>query len=158
VGIVGVEFFQSETQGRIAIGERLSLDSYSVEYVSLSEFQTEDGRLVDRAVVNVYEDGQFLRQLYPRRDYYYESQQSMTIPGLRSTLEDDIYVLLVDWEPLNAGSITIKLYHNPLINWIWIGGLVFIVGNMVAAWPVPEAADLRTRSQATRQAAEAKAG
>jgi cytochrome c-type biogenesis protein CcmF len=153
VGIIGIEFFQSENQGRIAAGERLSLGDYSVEYESLSEFEAGDGRLVDRAVLNLYEGDQFVRQLYPRRDYYYESQQAMTIPGLHSTLEGDVYVLLVEWEPLNAESITIKIYHNPLLNWLWIGGMVFVVGTMIAAWPEPEALDLRQRAPAASGAA-----
>jgi cytochrome c-type biogenesis protein CcmF len=77
----------------------------------------------------------------------------MTIPGLHSTLEGDVYVLLVEWEPLNAESITIKIYHNPLLNWLWIGGMVFVVGTMIAAWPEPEALDLRQRAPAARGAA-----
>ena len=76
-----------------------------------------------------------LGELNPRRDYYYESQQPMTIPGVRSTLEDDVYVLLVDWQPISSQGATFKIYHNPLVNWLWIGGIVFILGTMVAAWP-----------------------
>jgi len=52
-----------------------------------------------RAVVDVYEDGVYLGQLTPRIDYYFDSQQNMTIPGNRSTLRDDLYILLVDWQP-----------------------------------------------------------
>jgi len=74
-------------------------------------------------------------ELYPRRDYYYESQQPMTIPGVRSTMEDDFYVLLVDWQPISTQSATFKIYHNPLVNWLWLGGFVFILGTLVAAWP-----------------------
>lgn len=157
VGIIGIEFFQTENQGRVAVGEHLALGDYSLEYVSLSEFQTADGRLVDRAVVNLYEGDAFVTQLYPRRDYYYESQQSMTIPGQYSTLEEDVYILLVEWEPLNANNVTFKIYHNPLINWLWIGGLVFIFGTMIAAWPEPELLELQDRA-AAKQAARAKAG
>jgi cytochrome c-type biogenesis protein CcmF len=59
----------------------------------------------------------------------------MTIPGVRSTMEDDLYVLLVDWEPVSSQGATFKIYHNPLVNWLWLGGFVFIIGTMVAAWP-----------------------
>jgi cytochrome c-type biogenesis protein CcmF len=27
------------------------------------------------------------------------------------------------------------VYHNPLVNWLWLGGFVFILGTLVAAWP-----------------------
>jgi cytochrome c-type biogenesis protein CcmF len=140
VGIIGIEFFQHETQGAIGVGERLSLGQYSLEYESLSEFQTADGRLVDRAVVNVYQGDEFVAQLYPRRDFYYESQQAMTIPGLRSNMEDDVYVLLVEWEPLTAERATFKIYVNPLVNWVWLGGFVFIFGTLIASWPDAEVA------------------
>lgn len=157
VGVIGIEFFQSETQGRLALGERLELGAYSLEYESLAEFDTGDGRLVDRAVVNVYKDDVFLRQLYPRRDYYYESQQAMTIPGLYSTLEGDVYLLLVEWEAITAQSATFKLYLNPLVNWVWIGGIVFIFGTGVAAWPEPERVAGRQRSKIGSDALGAEA-
>ena len=88
-----------------------------------------------RAVVDVSKNGRYVGQLYPRRDYYFESQQPMTIPGVRSTAEDDLYVLLVDWQPISSAGATFKIYHNPLVNWLWLGGLVFIFGTLIAAWP-----------------------
>jgi cytochrome c-type biogenesis protein CcmF len=149
VGIIGIEMFQQETQGSLAVGERMSLGSYSIEYVSLAEFETPDGRLVDRAVIDVYREGEWLTQLYPRRDFYYESQQAMTIPGLRSTLENDVYILLVDWEPVSASRATFKMYVNPLVNWVWYGGFVFVFGTLLASWPEaqPGAVSQRSRSR-----------
>jgi cytochrome c-type biogenesis protein CcmF len=98
---------------------------------------------VARAVVNVSRDGQPLGELNPRRDYYYDSQQPMTIPGVRSTIEDDLYVLLVDWQPLSSDGATFKVFHNPLVNWLWAGGFVFILGTLVAAWPGREEAAVK---------------
>ncbi len=135
LGIIGIEMFQTETQGTIAQGGTLSLAGYTITYKSLAEFDTPDGRDVARAVVNVTRDGQPMGELYPRRDYYYEFQQPMTIPGVRSTMQDDLYVLLVDWQPISSEGATFKVYHNPLVNWLWLGGFVFILGTMVAAWP-----------------------
>jgi cytochrome c-type biogenesis protein CcmF len=81
----------------------------------------------------------------------------MTIPGVRSTLEDDFYVLLVGWEPIAAQGATFKVYLNPLVNFVWLGGLVFIIGTLVAAWPdrEPEAA---RRKAVPRREASATAG
>ena len=150
-GIIGIEIFQTETQATLAQGEQLTLDRYVMTYDSLSQFDTPDGRNVARAVVSVYEDGQFVGELYPRRDFYYTTQQPMTIPGVRSTLEDDFYILLVGWEPIAQAGATFKVYHNPLVNFVWLGGLVFILGTLVAAWPDREGESLRThtRSQPT---------
>jgi cytochrome c-type biogenesis protein CcmF len=135
VGIIGIEMFQAETQGTLRQGESLTLRNYTVTYQSLAQFDHPDGRNVARAVMTVERDGRYLGELYPRRDYYYDSQQAMTIPGVRSTIEDDIYILLVDWEPVSIQSATFKVYHNPLMNWLWFGGFIFILGTMVAAWP-----------------------
>ncbi|HKZ55254.1 MAG TPA: heme lyase CcmF/NrfE family subunit [Anaerolineales bacterium] len=142
-GIIGIEIFQSETQGTLAQGEQLTIGRYVMVYDSLAEFDTADGRNVARAVVSVFRDGEYLTELHPRRDYYYVSQQQMTIPGVRSSLEDDFYVLLVGWEPIAAEGATFKIYRNPLVNFVWLGGLVFILGTLVAAWPEREPAAAR---------------
>ncbi|MFT3892879.1 MAG: cytochrome c-type biogenesis CcmF C-terminal domain-containing protein [Anaerolineales bacterium] len=63
------------------------------------------------------------------------SQQSMTIPGERATLRDDLYVLLVDWESSTMEGATFKVFVNPLVNWLWLGSLLFLAGIVVAAWP-----------------------
>ncbi|MEI8131433.1 MAG: heme lyase CcmF/NrfE family subunit [Leptolinea sp.] len=135
LGIIGIELFQTETQGTIARGQSLSIANYTITYADLAIFDTPEGRNVARAVVHVTKNGRDLGELYPRRDYYYESQQPMTIPGVRSTLEDDVYVLLVDWLPITADGATFKIYHNPLVNWLWVGGYIFVLGTLVAAWP-----------------------
>jgi cytochrome c-type biogenesis protein CcmF len=146
IGIIGIEVFQTETQGTIAQGESISLGNYAITYDSLANFDTNDGRNVARAVVTVYKNGDAVGELYPRRDYYYESQQPMTIPGVRSTWEDDFYVLLVDWQPVSTIGATFKIYHNPLVNWLWIGGLVFILGTLIAAWPDKDPDTSRVRA------------
>lgn len=147
IGIIGIELFQKETQGTLAQGEELSLGPYTMRFESLAVFDTADGRNVARAVVSVYKNGRFVGELYPRRDYYYESQQPMTIPGLRSTMEDDFYVLLVDWQPISSAGATFKVYQNPLVNWLWLGGFVFIIGTMVAAWPESEKSPATVRAR-----------
>ena len=135
IGILGMQVFQTETQGAIPQGSSLALAGYMVKFDSVAQFDSAGGRNVTRAVVSVYKGDQYLGDLYPRRDYFYESGQPMTIPGVRSTLADDLYVILVDWQPISAIGATFKVYHNPLVNWLWIGSLVFIFGTLVAAWP-----------------------
>jgi cytochrome c-type biogenesis protein CcmF len=44
-------------------------------------------------------------------------------------------VLLVDWKPIGVQGATFKVYLNPLVNWLWLGGFVFIFGTLIAAWP-----------------------
>ncbi|MGA9533319.1 MAG: heme lyase CcmF/NrfE family subunit [Anaerolineales bacterium] len=152
MGVIGIEMFQTETQATLAQGEQLTVGPYVMTYDSLSEFQMPDDRLVDRAVVSVYRNGRFVETLYPRRDYYYKAQQPMTIPGVRSTLEGDFYVILAGWEPIAQGGATFKVYRNPLVNFVWMGGLIFIAGTLVAAWPEADPARSRRWALAARAA------
>ena len=117
VGIIGVEMFQTETQGTLAIEERMSLEDYSLVYKDLTEYPENDGRFVTKATLDVYKNNKLIGELEPRRDYYNISQQRMTIPDVYSTLEGDLYVLLIDWKPVEQQQATFKVYLNHLINW-----------------------------------------
>ena len=108
-------------------------------------------------MVNVYKGDDFVRQLYPRQDFYLQEQQAMTIPGLYSTFETDVYVLLASWDTETLQTATFKVYVNPLVNCVWAGGFVFILGTLVAAWPEREHAPLAvTASRGRKQLAGAK--
>jgi cytochrome c-type biogenesis protein CcmF len=41
----------------------------------------------------------------------------------------------VGWEEIGPGGSTFKIYLNPLVNWVWLGGLTLIAGTLLAAWP-----------------------
>jgi cytochrome c-type biogenesis protein CcmF len=147
LGIIGIEVFQTETQGTIPAGGELSVSSYTMVFEKLDIFDTPDGRNVARAVVSVKRDGQIIDVLYPRRDFFYDSGQPMTIPGVRSTLVDDFYVILVDWKVVSAEGATFKVYHNPLVKWLWIGAWVFIFGVVATTWPDKKNKPLPVRSR-----------
>ena len=142
LGIIGIEFFQTETQATLAEGQELQLASYTMEYERLDIFDAPDDRNVARAVVLVKKDGQVIDEIHPRRDYYYDSRQQVTIPGVRSTLLDDFYTILVDWKAVTSEGATFKVYHNPLVKWLWIGAWVIIGGVVVASLP-----DSKTRGR-----------
>jgi cytochrome c-type biogenesis protein CcmF len=134
LGIIGIDVFQTQTQQTLAVGQDIQLSGYTIQYDSLAQFPYMDGRQVTRAVLSVYKDNTFLGNLYPRYDLYPDGQP-MTIPAIRSTLAGDLYVVLVNWENVTVSQTPFKVYHNPLVNWLWIGSGVFIVGYLVAAWP-----------------------
>jgi cytochrome c-type biogenesis protein CcmF len=139
IGILGIEIFQVETQGTLEQGQTISIANYDLTYKEIAQWDDmPSGVNYRRAVLEVHEDGKYLGQLAPRIDYYYESQQNMTIPGQRSTMKDDLYVLLVDWEPVAATGATFKIFVNPLVNWLWLGCFLFLAGIVIAAWPEKE--------------------
>jgi len=135
LGIIGIEFFQTTTQGMLAAGETLSLSGYTFTYEKLEVTDNADGRNSARASVMIKRDNRELKRVFPGSDTYYVSQQSVTLPGVRSTLVDDLYVILVDWQPISSEGATFKIYRNPLINWLWIGSGVLVFGTLVALWP-----------------------
>ncbi len=155
IGIIGIEMFQSETQGTLAQGQSLNIAGYEVRYNEIASWDNMPaGVRYTRSSIDVYRDGEFLGELNPRIDYYFDSQQTMTIPGNRSTLKDDLYILLVDWEPVSSSGATFKIYVNPLVNWLWLGSLLFLVGIVIAAWPEKEAERVAAKARvraATKQ-------
>jgi cytochrome c-type biogenesis protein CcmF len=80
----------------------------------------------------------------------------MTIAGAYSTLENDFYVLLVDWEEVSHTSATFKVFINPLVNLVWWGGLILMLGTFIAAWPrEPAPVQLRQEVRGNQRRARA---
>jgi cytochrome c-type biogenesis protein CcmF len=159
IGIMGINLFQKETQATLAVDDSMTLGGYRLQYRSIAQFEGADQRQVTRAVLDVYDSGgNYLDELHPRIDYYADAQQNMTIPGQHSTMRDDLYVILIDWQPTSATGATFKVYVNPLVNWLWIGALVFLVGILVAAWPRPEMVTVRAAQTVVAEAAHTGAG
>jgi cytochrome c-type biogenesis protein CcmF len=139
LGIIGIEMFQTKTQGSIPQGQVLKLGNYDIKYAGLKT-TTAGFSEKTTATIDVYRNGQSVGTLHPSRAYYSDSGQTVTMPGMRSTLEDDLYVVLVDWESISTEGATFKVYRNPLVNWLWIGAGLLVLGTLVAGWPVRERA------------------
>jgi cytochrome c-type biogenesis protein CcmF len=146
-GIIGTEIFQQETQIRLQTGERVALGYYEAEFKGVSRFPGPDDLLITEAQVDVYQNGRFVTTLTPRTELYTRTGQPMTIPSARSTVAEDFYILLINWEPTTANAATLRLYLNPLINWVWAGGFVFVLGTLIAAWPDPRDEKVRVARQ-----------
>ncbi len=156
IGVLGSTLYQQETQQTIGLGQTLSIDNYELRYDNFTEAIANDGRLMQIADVTVLRDGQPVAALRPRIDVY--PQQPMTIAGAHSTLENDFYVLLVGWEQISHTTATFKVYINPLINLVWWGGLILIVGTFIAAWPAePALVRVEETSRRRRRRAEVTA-
>jgi cytochrome c-type biogenesis protein CcmF len=138
LGVVGSSLFQEQTQGTVASGESLELGGFQLTYNGLQNRMGAADLAIVEANMTLSRNGKVLRTLIPRREIYQNSGQTMTIPATRSTLSEDFYVILAGWE-LGGSTATFRVHLNPLINWLWLGGLVFVIGTMVAVWPDAEA-------------------
>jgi cytochrome c-type biogenesis protein CcmF len=152
IGVIGSTLYQQETQQTLAPGQALTIGDYQMRYDGLEAGQiADDGRVMDIANVTVLRNGQEVAQLRPRHDLYPQSNgmNTMNIAGAHSTLENDFYVLLVGWQtnvPPEAAPVTFKVYVNPLINLVWWGGLVLILGTLISVAP-QETLPTRVRAQ-----------
>ena len=62
------------------------------------------------------------------------SPTAIATPAVRTSLGEDLYVtLLAPTRP--AGAVTLHLFVNPLVVWIWIGGAIVGIGAIFAIWP-----------------------
>ncbi len=155
IGVIGSTVFQQETQQRVTLGDTVSIGDYQLRYDDFEEGYAADGRYIQRAYTTVIRGGREIAQIEPRIDIYLSNDpngenQSMTIAGAHSTLENDFYVLLVGWDELTHQTATFRIYINPLVNLVWWGGLVLIVGTLIAAWPT-ETVRVRAESRQRRQ-------
>lgn len=132
LGVIGIEMFQSQTQARLNQGDSVVLSGYTLTYEKIDFFETQENTAVAQATIRVYRDGNDLGEIHPRRELFFDTMQATTIPGVRSTLQDDLYAQMLDFD---ESAATFKLYHNPLVAWLWIGGIVFILGTVVAVLP-----------------------
>jgi cytochrome c-type biogenesis protein CcmF len=87
-----------------------------------------------QARLSVQEGSQFVGTIEPNRFFYKTSDQPVTEAAIRSSLRDDLYVLLGGWDDQGT-SVTLKVFVNPLVSWIWIGGFFLLIGTLVSAWP-----------------------
>jgi cytochrome c-type biogenesis protein CcmF len=136
-GIIGTEFFQQETQIRLNRGESVSVGNYSMTFNGVRRYAGADDLIITEAEVSAFKNGQFVRTLRPRSELYTRTGQPMTIPSARSTITEDFYVLLINWEETSVNSAVFRIYLNPLINWVWAGSVIFTLGTLVAVWPEP---------------------
>jgi cytochrome c-type biogenesis protein CcmF len=67
------------------------------------------------------------------RDYP-NSTSAIATPAVRTSLGEDLYVTLLASDPA-SGAVTLHLFVNPLVAWIWIGGAVVGLGSAFAIWP-----------------------
>ncbi len=131
VGFVGAVFNLEETK-ILAPGEKWELAGYTVEYrqarpVSHPHYAGAVARLA------LYEGGKPIGMLLPEKRMYFQQEQPTTIPAVSSGVSEDFYVILAGLEPDQRAAL--KVYVNPLVNWIWIGGFVFVFGNTLLLWP-----------------------
>jgi cytochrome c-type biogenesis protein CcmF len=113
-------------------GSEIRLGGYHLRYLTAEAlpFAHYGGA---RARIALYRGDEPLGVMAPEKRMYWMEQQPASIPAIWSTPREDLYVILTNLE--SDGSATLKVYRNPLVNWIWLGGVVFVLGTLAVMWP-----------------------
>lgn len=137
VAIVGNEFYQEVRHVTLDRNETHAFGPYALTYVGM-QVEDKPNFTEYRAWLAVTRrDGRALNPLQPRRNVYVKNPDAPTSEvGLRTTWREDLYVVLNGWED-GAASATFSLYRNPLMVWLWIGGVILMLGTLIAVWPHP---------------------
>ena len=138
VAVVGNEFYQQTTHVTLAQGESVQIGGYDLVYTELISREASN-RMEFVTPILVYEanSGKLLSTINPQRNVYHKNPDAPTSEvGLRMTLTEDVYVLLNGWEE-SGGLATFTIYINPLTVWMWLGGVVLVIGTLIAVWPHP---------------------
>jgi cytochrome c-type biogenesis protein CcmF len=133
VGIAASSVFRTEVQQTVSTGQEFDAGRYRLRFDGMQS--REDGHMAaSTAVVAVFLDGTQIDTLRPEKRFYKKPKQPTTEVANRSTLREDLYLVLGSYDP-QTKLATILAYVNPLVVWIWLGGLVAALGTAIAVWP-----------------------
>ncbi|MFQ5914291.1 MAG: heme lyase CcmF/NrfE family subunit [Nitrospinota bacterium] len=135
VGITGSSAFQTQVEATLRPGELAQVKDYWLQYRGKHERSDAHMEAVS-ADLGLRMKGKEIGVLRPERRIYRNPEQPTTETAIRSTLKEDLYVILAGVN--DNGSATFRFYINPLVNWIWIGGVVFVLGTLICMLPSPQ--------------------
>jgi len=137
IGVAG-SAFNRDVQMEMAAGQSLEIGPYRVlcqnfDAVANSNFESE------RAMLEVFRNGKSEMMLYPERRFFLASQVTETMVAVQTSPIWDLYVVYAGRSP-ETGRPVIHAYLNPLVKWIWFGGVVLVLGTVLAMLPNRRAA------------------
>ena len=149
--------FDTETTETLLPGETISVQSafghtYDLTYEGLSTSRgTGDWLFQWIASFQVERNGRPLGLLTAERRFYQPNRndgQSSSEVGIRSTLYEDLYLILAGVEDMggtmfdgatgDSERATVEVQVNPLVGWIWYAGFLLTIGSLIALWPTEE--------------------
>jgi cytochrome c-type biogenesis protein CcmF len=143
--------FNVEQQAALAPGESMKIRSpfgheYSLTYQAMSTYPAQNmTKMV--ASVEVARNGEFSGMLTAEKRAYSRREEIVSEVGIKRAWNEDLYLILAgidDMEAVARGTnprpvATFRVLVNPLVPWIWLGGLIMAIGTLVAMWPTAEA-------------------
>jgi cytochrome c-type biogenesis protein CcmF len=124
---------RAATEGVLKRGESLHLDDYTVTFDGARMAQ-ESHRQASVAELSVTRAGARVATLAPRLNFYFTQREPVGAPAVHSTLVEDVYLSVMSVD-VDAQTVGLRAFVNPMVAWIWLGAGVIGLGALLALWP-----------------------
>ncbi len=135
IGAIGIGAYGTESIRKLEPGGSMQAGDYTLTYVG-STTERVANRTELRAQIDVSRGGDDLGTIAAGKNRYLEGDEPVSNEVAIRTdwpRAEDLFVIA---DRFNAdGTVWLKALTNPLVNLIWIGGVVFLLGSLVAMWP-----------------------
>ncbi|MEM7157796.1 MAG: cytochrome c-type biogenesis CcmF C-terminal domain-containing protein [Myxococcota bacterium] len=112
-------------------GEVVELDQYKIRHDGIIATQDWQKDMLTVKLTVLDQQDQKLAELEPAKWWYYQLKDQPTTEASRyMALEGDVYASIAD-VTLSTGWTRVNLYYNPLVNWVWVGFAVMLIGGFI---------------------------
>jgi cytochrome c-type biogenesis protein CcmF len=134
IGVAGSSAFDKVSDAKLTKGESMRVGDYTLVYRSLSERSGANATEI-RATLDVSRRGHDLGTIRAGKNAYTIEQQVSNEVGIRSDhlTGEDLFVIAEQIDP--NGTVYFRVFVKPLVNLIWLAGLVFLLGSVITLWP-----------------------
>jgi cytochrome c-type biogenesis protein CcmF len=144
-GVTVVTSYQSERDVKMNIGDTVTVGGYQFRLNNLAKVQGPNYEAV-RADVEVTKDGSPVAMMHPEKRAFTAAQNVTSETAIDRSILRDLYLSLGD--EVEGGAWTVRVYHKPLVNWIWGGALLMAIGGGFAVTDRRYALAARKRNEA----------
>lgn len=113
------------------MGEITQVNAYQFQLSSVDNLQGPNYHGA-KATVFVSKNNQPIATLYPEMRIYDVEQSDLSKTAIDVTPFRDLYVAL--GQPLENGDWAMRVYYKPFVRWIWMGGLMMMLGGILAVF------------------------
>ena len=148
IGAIGIGGFATTREAKLSAGQSLAVGDYTVTYLGSEQHRAANAQEL-RARLAVSRGGDELGTVLAGKNRYFAEQQTSNEVAIRSDWlrAEDLFVIADQFN--TDGSVFLKVIVNPLVNLIWLAGLVFVAGSLITMWP-----DAREQQRLARRFAE----
>lgn len=132
IGITGSSIYKSEKNIVLEEGENATIGIYNIYYKGIEE-EEQINKYKISILLDIKKDGKSIAELKPTKFFYPNIEEPFTEIAVLSSLREDLYIIFAGLTSKN--TVSLSIYINPLIFWLWFGGLIFILGSIIAMIP-----------------------